>query len=167
MPLPLFGKSHKSPPDIVKNLKDSLTQLEKLERGDKKNEKVAEEVSKSLQAIKGIIYGQESQEPHMEQVSFFRKFFGFLPRLEKRVKFSFSGKSCFLRHRSKICTLFEDINISFGKFHFTKFHAISWLKLLKFICLCNTDSSDSELKLERSKPKHDAVSRTKSNGFYR
>ncbi|VDK69239.1 unnamed protein product [Litomosoides sigmodontis] len=69
MPLPLFGKSHKSPPDIVKNLKDSLTQLEKLERGDKKNERVAEEVSKSLQAIKGIIYGQESQEPHMEQVA--------------------------------------------------------------------------------------------------
>lgn len=71
MPLPLFGKSHKSPPDIVKNLKDSLTQLEKLERGDKKNEKVAEEVSKSLQAIKSIIYGQESQEPHMEQVNSF------------------------------------------------------------------------------------------------
>ncbi|VDM13203.1 unnamed protein product [Wuchereria bancrofti] len=69
MPLPLFGKSHKSPPDIVKNLKDSLTQLEKLERGDKKNEKVAEEVSKSLQAIKSIIYGQESQEPHLEQVA--------------------------------------------------------------------------------------------------
>ncbi|OZC05289.1 Calcium-binding protein 39 family protein [Onchocerca flexuosa] len=69
MPLPLFGKSHKSPSDIVRNLKDSLTQLEKLERGDKKNEKVAEEVSKSLQAIKGIIYGQESQEPNMEQVA--------------------------------------------------------------------------------------------------
>lgn len=78
MPLPLFGKSHKSPPDIVKNLKDALTQLEKLDRSDKKAEKVAEEVGKWLQAVKGIICGQEGQEPHAEQVfatTWFRVYF--------------------------------------------------------------------------------------------
>ncbi|VDN49866.1 unnamed protein product, partial [Gongylonema pulchrum] len=67
MPLPLFGKSHKSPPDIIKNLRDSLTQLEKLDRHDKKIDKVGEEVSKWLQAVKGIIYGQDGQEPHVDQ----------------------------------------------------------------------------------------------------
>lgn len=41
MPLPIFGKSHKSPADIVKNLKDALIQIEK---GDKKADKAAEEV---------------------------------------------------------------------------------------------------------------------------
>jgi calcium binding protein 39 len=66
MPLPLFGKSHKSPPDIVKNLKDALLLIEK---GDKKSEKAVEEVSRWLQAIKAIIYGQEGQEPQTEQVS--------------------------------------------------------------------------------------------------
>ncbi|VDK53617.1 unnamed protein product [Anisakis simplex] len=66
MPLPLFGKSHKSPPDIVKNLKESLIVIEK---GDKKSDKAAEEVNRWLQAVKGIIYGQEGQEPHTEQVA--------------------------------------------------------------------------------------------------
>lgn len=68
MPLPLFGKSHKSPPDIVKNLKESLAIIEK---GDKKSDKAAEEVNRWLQSVKGIIYGQEGQEPHTEQVIFF------------------------------------------------------------------------------------------------
>uniref|UniRef100_A0A914WHU2 Uncharacterized protein n=1 Tax=Plectus sambesii TaxID=2011161 RepID=A0A914WHU2_9BILA len=66
MPLPLFGKSHKSPPDIVKNLKEALTALEK---GDKKSEKAQEEVNRSLQAVKGVIYGHEGQEPQTEQVA--------------------------------------------------------------------------------------------------
>ena len=39
MPFP-FGKSHKSPADIVKNLKDSMTVLEKHDISDKKAEKV-------------------------------------------------------------------------------------------------------------------------------
>lgn len=42
MPFP-FGKSHKSPADIVKNLKDSMTVLEKHDISDKKAEKVGEE----------------------------------------------------------------------------------------------------------------------------
>lgn len=41
MPFP-FGKSHKSPADIVKNLKDSMTVLEKHDISDKKAEKVGE-----------------------------------------------------------------------------------------------------------------------------
>lgn len=65
MPLPFIGKSHKSPPEIVKNLKESLTVIEK---GDKKSEKAAEEVSRWLQAYKGIIYGSDGQEPHPDQV---------------------------------------------------------------------------------------------------
>lgn len=39
MPFP-FGKSHKCPADIVKNLKDSMTILEKQDISDKKAEKV-------------------------------------------------------------------------------------------------------------------------------
>lgn len=39
MPFP-FGKSHKSPADIVKNLKDSMAVLEKQDISDKKAEKV-------------------------------------------------------------------------------------------------------------------------------
>uniref|UniRef100_A0A8C6P5X5 Uncharacterized protein n=1 Tax=Nothobranchius furzeri TaxID=105023 RepID=A0A8C6P5X5_NOTFU len=35
MPFP-FGKSHKSPADIVKNLKDGMTVLEKHDISDKK-----------------------------------------------------------------------------------------------------------------------------------
>lgn len=66
MPLPFIGKSHKSPPEIVKNLKESLSLIEK---GEKKSEKAAEEVSRWLQAYKGIIYGLDGQEPHPEQVS--------------------------------------------------------------------------------------------------
>lgn len=47
MPFP-FGKSHKSPADIVKNLKDSMTVLEKHDISDKKAEKVGEPCSESL-----------------------------------------------------------------------------------------------------------------------
>uniref|UniRef100_A0A914DD07 Mo25-like protein n=1 Tax=Acrobeloides nanus TaxID=290746 RepID=A0A914DD07_9BILA len=64
--MPLFGKSHKSPPDIVKNLRDALILIEK---GDKKSDKAVEEVNRWLQAVKLIIYGQDNQEPHTEQVA--------------------------------------------------------------------------------------------------
>ncbi|CAD5229117.1 unnamed protein product [Bursaphelenchus okinawaensis] len=64
--MPLFGKSHKSPPDIIKNLRDALLVIEK---GDKKSDKAVEEVNRYLQAVKLIIYGQDNQEPHTEQVA--------------------------------------------------------------------------------------------------
>lgn len=64
--MPLFGKSHKSPPDIiVKNLRDALLLIE---RNDKKTDKAVEEVNRYLQAVKSIIYGGEHNEPHTEQV---------------------------------------------------------------------------------------------------
>lgn len=65
--MPLFGKSHKSPPDIIRNLREALNIIEK---GDKKSEKAVEEVNRWLQAVKLIIYGQDNQEPHTEQVGF-------------------------------------------------------------------------------------------------
>lgn len=93
MPFP-FGKSHKSPADIVKNLKDSMGVLEKHVLSDKKAEKVGrrhlwnhsafcavlcvtcscllqatEEVSKSLVAMKEILYGTNEKEPQTEAVA--------------------------------------------------------------------------------------------------
>lgn len=43
--MPLFGKSQKSPAELVKALKEAVTALE---RGDKKAEKAQEDVSKNL-----------------------------------------------------------------------------------------------------------------------
>lgn len=43
--MPLFGKSQKSPAELVRSLKDAVTALE---RGDKKAEKAQEDVSKNL-----------------------------------------------------------------------------------------------------------------------
>lgn len=68
--MPLFGKSHKSPPDIIRNLRDALLILEKSDKGDKKSEKAVEEVNRWLQAVKLVIYGQDNQEPNIESVSF-------------------------------------------------------------------------------------------------
>lgn len=68
MPFP-FGKSHKSPADIVKNLKESMAILEKQDISDKKAEKATEEVSKNLVAMKEILYGTNEKEPQTEAVA--------------------------------------------------------------------------------------------------
>ncbi|KAG8135931.1 hypothetical protein E2320_008905 [Naja naja] len=68
MPFP-FGKSHKSPADIVKNLKESMAVLEKQDISDKKVEKATEEVSKNLVAMKEILYGTNEKEPQTEAVA--------------------------------------------------------------------------------------------------
>nr|DBA25915.1 TPA: hypothetical protein GDO54_010242 [Pyxicephalus adspersus] len=68
MPFP-FGKSHKSPADIVKNLKESIAVLEKQDISDKKAEKATEEVSKNLVAMKEILYGTNEKEPQTEAVA--------------------------------------------------------------------------------------------------
>ncbi|RXM30677.1 Calcium-binding protein 39 [Acipenser ruthenus] len=68
MPFP-FGKSHKSPADIVKHLKDSMAVLEKQDISDKKAEKATEEVSKNLVAMKEILYGTNEKEPQTEAVA--------------------------------------------------------------------------------------------------
>uniref|UniRef100_A0A3Q0QUB1 Calcium binding protein 39-like n=1 Tax=Amphilophus citrinellus TaxID=61819 RepID=A0A3Q0QUB1_AMPCI len=65
--MPLFGKSHKSPVDIVKTLKENLAILVKQ---DKKTDKQAsEEVSKCLVSMKEILYGSNDKEPHTETVA--------------------------------------------------------------------------------------------------
>lgn len=46
--MPLFGKSQKSPSELVRSLKDAVSALE---RGDKKAEKAQEDVSKNLVSI--------------------------------------------------------------------------------------------------------------------
>lgn len=63
----LFGKSHKSSPDIIRNLREALNIIE-IEKGDKKFDKAVEEISRLLQAFKLIIFRQENQDT--EQVKF-------------------------------------------------------------------------------------------------
>ncbi|XP_036401303.1 calcium-binding protein 39-like [Megalops cyprinoides] len=64
--MPLFGKSHKSPADIVRTLKENMAILVKQ---DKKTDKASEEVSKCLVAMKEILYGTNDKEPHTETVA--------------------------------------------------------------------------------------------------
>lgn len=47
--MPLFGKSQKSPAELVKALKEAVSSLE---RGDRKAEKAQEDVSKNLVSLK-------------------------------------------------------------------------------------------------------------------
>lgn len=61
--MPLFGKSTKSPYDLVKSLQEALTVLEK---GDKKAEKAQEDVSKNLVLIKNMLYGTGDTEPQTD-----------------------------------------------------------------------------------------------------
>lgn len=51
--MPLFGKSQKSPAELVRSLKDAVTALE---RGDKKAEKAQEDVSKNLVSRLSTLY---------------------------------------------------------------------------------------------------------------
>jgi len=61
--MPLFGKSHKSPAEVVKALKEAVNALE---RGDKKAEKAQEDVSKNLVLIKNMLYGTSDAEPQAD-----------------------------------------------------------------------------------------------------
>lgn len=61
--MPLFGKSSKSPYDLVKSLQEALAVLEK---GDKKAEKAQEDVSKNLVLIKNMLYGTGDTEPQTD-----------------------------------------------------------------------------------------------------
>lgn len=51
--MPLFGKSTKSPAELVKALKEAVNSLE---RGDKKAEKAQEDVSKNLVRMKLCLF---------------------------------------------------------------------------------------------------------------
>ncbi|XP_023348918.1 protein Mo25, partial [Eurytemora carolleeae] len=59
--MPLFGKSVKSPTEVVKLLKESLTVLEKGGDG-KKQEKAQEEASKQLVSMTAMLFGTESEQ---------------------------------------------------------------------------------------------------------
>jgi len=59
--MPLFGKSTKSPAEVVKLLKEALGVLEKGGDG-KKQEKAQEEVSKQLVNLTGMLFGNESDQ---------------------------------------------------------------------------------------------------------
>ena len=61
--MPLFGKSAKSPAEVVKSLKEAVNALE---RGDKKAEKAQEDVSKNLVLIKNMLYGTSDAEPQTD-----------------------------------------------------------------------------------------------------
>lgn len=63
--MPLFGKSQKSPYELVKALRESVLALE---RGDKKAEKAQEDVSKNLVLMKNMLYGTSDQEPQTDIV---------------------------------------------------------------------------------------------------
>lgn len=63
--MPLFGKSQKSPYELVKALREAVIALEK---GDKKAEKAQEDVSKNLVLMKNMLYGTSDQEPQTDIV---------------------------------------------------------------------------------------------------
>ncbi|KAG5843624.1 hypothetical protein ANANG_G00152910 [Anguilla anguilla] len=68
--MPFFGKSQKSPAEIVKSLKENVAYLEKLEATEsKKCEKITEEVSKSLASLKEVLCGTSEKEPQTETVA--------------------------------------------------------------------------------------------------
>jgi len=61
--MPLFGKSQKSPAEVVKALRDAILLLEKQ---DKKAEKAQEDVGKNLVIIKTMLYGTADTEPQTD-----------------------------------------------------------------------------------------------------
>ncbi|RNA06306.1 calcium-binding 39-like [Brachionus plicatilis] len=61
----LFGRT-KTPQELVRTLKELLLQLEK---GEKKYEKIAEDVTKCLSGIKNILYGTNDQDPQTEVIA--------------------------------------------------------------------------------------------------
>ncbi|XP_070539186.1 calcium-binding protein 39-like [Ptychodera flava] len=67
--MPLFGKSQKSPQELAKVLREAMAVLEKENIADKKVEKASEDVSKTLIAMKNVLYGTGDQEPQTELVA--------------------------------------------------------------------------------------------------
>uniref|UniRef100_A0A182PCL8 Calcium-binding protein 39 n=1 Tax=Anopheles epiroticus TaxID=199890 RepID=A0A182PCL8_9DIPT len=63
--MPLFGKSQKSPQELVKALLEAVNSLG---GGDKKAEKAQEDVGKNLTLIKNMLYGTSDAEPQTEIV---------------------------------------------------------------------------------------------------
>uniref|UniRef100_UPI00358EDC57 calcium-binding protein 39-like n=1 Tax=Myxine glutinosa TaxID=7769 RepID=UPI00358EDC57 len=89
--MPLFGKSHKTPAEIVRHLKESLSQLEKQ---DKK--KASDEVTKGLAAMKEVLCGTSEKEPQPEAMAQLAQELyttGLLPQLLAQLqRIDFEGK---------------------------------------------------------------------------
>ncbi|KAK3095555.1 hypothetical protein FSP39_016079 [Pinctada imbricata] len=67
--MPLFGKSPKTPHELVKSVKESLNALVKCTAGEKKTDKASEDFHKNLGALKFYLCGgEDDKEPHSEQV---------------------------------------------------------------------------------------------------
>lgn len=65
--MPFFGKSQKTPCEVIKALQDALVALEKSTPGDKRMEKAQEDVSRYLVMIKNMLYGNGGdQEQHTD-----------------------------------------------------------------------------------------------------
>lgn len=65
--MPLFGKSQKTPLDLVKTLKEALLVIS--QEGKKGEKKASEEVTKTLGSMKTMLYGTGEQEPQSELVA--------------------------------------------------------------------------------------------------
>lgn len=65
--MPLFGNRAKTPQELVKSLDANLALLPSLKEKDHK--KVIDEISRTLQSIKTILYGTADTEPVSEQVA--------------------------------------------------------------------------------------------------
>jgi len=63
--MPLFGSKQKSPQELAKNLRENLTHLSH-DGSDKKASKAQDEVSKTLAAMKNMLYGTADQDPQTE-----------------------------------------------------------------------------------------------------
>ncbi|KAF2075613.1 hypothetical protein CYY_003081 [Polysphondylium violaceum] len=63
-----FNKKQKTPAELVKSIKESLASIEKSGPNSKSSEKASEEISKCLQEMKKILYGDSEHEPNQEAV---------------------------------------------------------------------------------------------------
>jgi calcium binding protein 39 len=65
--MPRFGRSQKSPQEVVKSLKDALVYLSRSEnKDDKRHIKALEEVSQQLSQVKSMLCGTGDTEPQAE-----------------------------------------------------------------------------------------------------
>ncbi|GAM24583.1 hypothetical protein SAMD00019534_077580 [Acytostelium subglobosum LB1] len=62
-----FNKKQKTPAELVKSIKECLSSIEKSGPNSKSSEKALEELSKSMQDIKKVLYGDGEHEPNAEQ----------------------------------------------------------------------------------------------------
>ncbi|XP_065840849.1 calcium-binding protein 39-like [Oscarella lobularis] len=66
--MPLFKSSPKSPQELVKSVKDAWSTYERETTG-KKADRAIEEISKSLAAMKTMVYGTADAEPQSEMIA--------------------------------------------------------------------------------------------------